>query len=325
MVSPRRPATRSTSHINDPNTTSTEDSVDGGTQSDNVISSPVSKPIVSKPISFDPTHSDQPTSGEDRLDRIEKLQYTIIPTINAIQEDVNSIKVEQGKTIDNISTKVGDLEQGLDLIKSDNKSLREQNRVLNDKINRLESYSRMYNLLFHNVPEDQAPVENTVRRILTEMGIADVDRIMIDIVHRLGQVSPKRSRPVILRLVMRSDRNRIWESRYKLKGPKIILSEDFPEEYQRQRNLLRPVLSVAKSNGSKTSLIDNKIRVNGKLYGADQMTDLPLALNPELGCIHESKDNVCFFGRYTPLSNFYKCTFKVNGLTYNCIEQYLHV
>ena len=94
MVSPRRPATRPTSHINDPNTTSTEDSVDGGTPSDNVISSPVSNPIVvSKPISFDPTHSDQHTSGEDRLDRIEKLLYTIIPTINAIQEDVNSIKV----------------------------------------------------------------------------------------------------------------------------------------------------------------------------------------------------------------------------------------
>ena len=181
----------------------------------------------------------------------------------------------------------------------------------------------MYNLLIHNVPEDQAPVMNTVRRILSEMGIIDANLIMIDVAHRLGQASPRRPRPIIFRLLMKSDRNRIWQARTTLNKTKLYMSEDYPEDYKRQRNLLKPVLSAAKSSGAKATLVGNKIRVEGKLYSADQIDDLPPEIIPERGCTSENKDVLCFFGRYSPLSNFYKCSFNFNGRSYNCIEQFL--
>ena len=101
------------------------------------------------------------------------------------------------------------------------------------------------------------------------------------------------------------------------------MSEDYPEYINRQRNLLRPVLAAAKSKGIKASLVAEKVRINDKFYGVDQIKDLPPDLNPEKGCIHENDDTICFYGRYTPLSNFFKCDLTVNGQKYNCVEQFV--
>ena len=122
---------------------------------------------------------------------------------------------------------------------------------------------------------------------------------------------------------MKSDRNRIWEARAALNKTKLFLSEDYPEDYKRQRNLLKPVLSAARAKGAKATLVGNKIRVEDKIYSANQIADLPPEINPERGCTTENKETLCFFGRYSPLSNFYKCSFNLNGRSYNCMEQFL--
>jgi hypothetical protein len=86
---------------------------------------------------------------------------------------------------------------------------------------------------------------------------------------------------------------------------------------------LKPVLNLAKSKGLKATLISNKILVGGKSYGVDQIKDLPPDLNPENDCIVQDSNIMCFFGRHTQLSNFYKSHFILNGQHYNCVEQCL--
>lgn len=275
--------------------------------------------------------SHEPTSSDARLRNIESLLGNLVPTIVSIKADVSEIKEHQSP-IDLIDQKVDSMKSELDQVIASNKHLADQNRILKDRVIRLESYSRRNNLIFYNVPEDTAPVINTIRRILKEMGLNDTDNMLIDDAHRLGGLATRptlnpaykpRPRPIIFRLVMKTDRHRIWSARFKLAKSKISLREDYPEEYERERNLLRPVLSVAIAKGSKATLVANKLKVDGKLYSADQINDLPHDLDPEKGCIVENRATVCFFGRYTPLSNFSKCEITVLGRHFNCIEQYL--
>ncbi len=178
--------------------------------------------------------------------------------------------------VEKVDQKVNDIKQDLDEVIASNKILTEQNTILTDRLIRLESYSRRNNLLFKNVPEDGAPVIITIRRILKEMGLKDVDTMLIDDAHRMGNMNamlnPKtKPRNIMFRLVMRTDRHRIWSARHKLKEAKsnIFISEDYPEEYQRDRNLLRPVIPVAIAKGSKATLVANKLKVDGKLYSVD--------------------------------------------------------
>ena len=208
-------------------------------------------------------------------------------------------------------------------LNQENRNLRNQNKQLSDRLDRLESYSRRHNLIFFNVEENSLDPEMKVRRILQSMGIADANDVVFDDLHRLGPLIRNKTRPIIFRLVRLSDRNRIWEARRKLKTTKYIISEDFPESYQKQRSFLKPVLSLAKSKGLKATLIANKILIESKSYSVDQIKDLPPDLNPEKECIIQDSNTVCFFGRHTPLSNFYKSHFVLNGHHYNCAEQFL--
>jgi len=145
------------------------------------------------------------------------------------------------------------------------------------------------------------------------MGIADANHILIDDAHRLGRPNPTKPRPIIFRLVLRTDRYRIWDARRKLKGSGIIIGEDLPEEHKRARGLLMPIFSLAKANGAKTIFVGDKIRINSTLYGINDLQNLPKEFSPDKACITEDRNTFCFFGRYTPLSNFYKCKSVVDG------------
>jgi hypothetical protein len=99
----------------------------------------------------------------------------------------------------------------------------------------------------------------------------------------------KTPRPIIFRLLHRPDRKRIWQGRKALLSTKYRLSED----YKKDRNLLKPILTVAKAKGATASLMPNKIKVDGKIYGVNQIKDLP----PQQACERINDSLVCFFGR----------------------------
>jgi ribA/ribD-fused uncharacterized protein len=266
-----------------------------------------------------------------QLSEITVMLKNLVPNIEKITLEMSEVKSElrelkatQSNQIEVMSQTITSVSNELAEVKTLNTKLQFANRNLTDRVNRLEAYSRRNNLIFHNIPEDQAPLITTIHKVLTNMKVSDVQSIHIDDIHRLGpKPSTTRSRPIIVRLLARSDRHKIWEARRNLKGTKIILSEDFPEEYVCDRNILRPVVRAARANGLKATLVANKVKVDGRVYGVDQMKQLPDKCNPEQSCFKENGDTICFFGRYTPLSNFYPSTYNLAGTQYNCMEQFI--
>ena len=157
------------------------------------------------------------------------------------------------------------------------------------------------------------------------MKVENASAIRFEAVHRLGKHNPNRRspRPVIVRLSYISDRDRIWSSRQNLKGTPYIIEEDLPESYQKARRNLMPVMKAARLDGKKCMFVADKIRVDGNLYGVNDLTRLPESLSPQSGCIRETADAIAFFGQHTPFSNFFRSNIAIEGHTYNCTEQYI--
>ena len=154
------------------------------------------------------------------------------------------------------------------------------------------------------------------------MGVHNVATIIIDAIHR--KPGPKeRPRAVIVRFLQRTDRQRVWDARRNLKGTPYSLNEDLPEQYNRSRSILVPIMKSARTAGYKATLVLDKVKIDGRLYGTDQLSQLHEKCNPALECVKVTDTSYCYFGRYTPLSNFHQCNLKLQGIRYNCTEQYI--
>jgi ribA/ribD-fused uncharacterized protein len=152
------------------------------------------------------------------------------------------------------------------------------------------------------------------------MKIQESEKIIIDEVYRIH--SKTKTRPIIIRFLKKSDRNKVWEARRYTPKP-FVLNEDLPDAYKRSRGHLMPVMRAAQAAGLKATMVMDKVKVDGKLYGVDQLNKLPEKCDLSLGCQKQNDHVVSFFGRYSFLSNFYKCSFTVEGITYNCGEQFI--
>ena len=273
-----------------------------------------------------PNESEQ---SSDKINEMYLMLKELIPDVKNIKQDISKLKAdfeeltkECPTNITGVREKCCDLENKLSVVSSDNKNLQMCNNMLRDKLNTLELYSRRQNLIFHNIKESQTPLTSVVQTVLTNMGIRDAMNIDIDDIHRIGPKNDSRPRPIIVRFLRRADRLKVWEARTKLKGTQIILDEDFPNDYKEARNALRPAVKAAKDSGHKATLINDKILIDGQLYGVNDT--LPHDCNPDRNCQKENDSVVCFFGRHSPLSNFYQCKFKVDGKLYTSVEQFLH-
>ncbi len=84
-----------------------------------------------------------------------------------------------------------------------------------------------------------------------------------------------------------------------------------------------PVMTAARLANKKAMFVADKIKVDGHLYGVTDMNQLPSHLSPAKGCVRETEDTICFFGRHTPYSNFFQRRIKVEDWYFNCVEQFL--
>ena len=181
-------------------------------------------------------------------------------------------------------------------------------------------YSRRSNLIFFNIEENKQPLEAKMQTISSELGVPDSDKMICQTIHRMGK-QPSTTihpRPVIIRFAYLSDRQTVWDARSKLKGKKYSLNEDLPGDYKK-----KTILKAARASGAKASMVANKVKIDGRLYSVDQMKEIPCNCNPELACVKENENSLCFFRRYSPLRNFYRCQFRINNTTYTTMEQFI--
>ena len=97
-------------------------------------------------------------------------------------------------------------------------------------------------------------------------------------------------------------------------------------EIERKRRILLPILKAAKLSKNykkKCRLEDDKVVINGRKYGTDNLHQLPSEIDVFEITSKLDTDCVGFFGALNPLSNFYESKFTVDGIEYISSEQYI--
>ena len=248
----------------------------------------------------------------------------------------STVKTIQG-TLDDLVSQVTELqarctktEQDLDMRrqecgagKKENAAVRIRMKQLEERMIRAEAYSRRDNLIIDGIPE--MPNEDLVQKVKDIMRIdmkcdhRKINDMKFTRVHRL-----KNRKKTIVKFHYYQDKEYIWKHRFGLKGTKKYwLEEDFPTEIKNRRQVLEPILKAArKIPNLRSTLVGDKLFVNGQRYTVDALHLLPDPLKLQNTSLVTQGDYVYFFSRGSPFSNFFPSRFKLNGQTYSCVEQY---
>ena len=148
----------------------------------------------------------------------------------------------------------------------------------------------------------------------------DEGQIDIDICHRFGPSVRGKPRSTIVRFLRYKHRQLVWTNRRKLKGSEVFVNESFAGEIRQKRKVLWPFVKNARKVGSKAYLSVDKLVIDGKRYSYEKIDEVPLIYKPS-HTVTEG-NTVIFFTDKSPLSNFYKCKFTINDVSYTSVEQY---
>ena len=142
---------------------------------------------------------------------------------------------------------------------------------------------------------------------------------------RVGRFSCSRPRPISVEFEHCQDVEYIMESKGYLQRGTYVDREYVPE-LERKRRILLPILKAAKLSNDykkKCRLEDDKVVINGRKYGTDNLHQLPSEIDVFEITSKLDTDCVGFFGTLNPLSNFYESKFTVDGIEYISSEQYI--
>ena len=242
-----------------------------------------------------------------------------------------NIETEFQKSFDFLETNIHQLESKvngfsplLDNQKARIAFLENKQREMSDRLLNFEVYNMRDNLIFTGLPEVDGETDADIRKLLKSLFTDDLkldgDVIKISRCHRLANRGG--SRNIVVQFQDYADRQKVLHSARQLKGknPPVYINEQFPAEFEKRRSILRPIVKLAKSQHMKATLSRDKLVIDGKFYTVDTLDAIPLNIK-DIATV-TTDHHVFFNGRLSPFSNFYKCKFEIDGLTYSCVEQY---
>ena len=161
------------------------------------------------------------------------------------------------------------------------------------------------------------------------MGI-DGENIHVLRCHRIGIAihNPVRPRDIVAVFDLDdTDKHTVLHHTKHLKGhdPAVYINEQFPYETNRRRNILRPIMKLAKNKHMRASLTKDKLTIKGNVFAINDLDKLPEKVNISSNSTVTADSHVFFRGWASPLSNFHLIYFTLDKVTYNSVEQYYQI
>ena len=249
------------------------------------------------------------------LEAQQKQTYILKECIQNIMKENTEVNVEVKQHGEDIS-----------ILKAKCEVLERQNTEFKRKLVDLESRSRRDNLKIYNIAEKEKENVHDLRLwfdtfLVEKLSIMDPN-IEVDRIHCIGKPG-KGTRPIIVKFNKYAAREAVWNRRKELKDTGISMSEDFPEEIERKRRTLFPVMKAARNDGQRASLAFDKLYINEQSYTVDTLHQLPDQYKPENIAMKREGGYIFFFGKECPLSNFYLADFLLDGHKFNSTEQFI--
>ena len=190
------------------------------------------------------------------------------------------------------------------------------------KIEGLEVYSRKPNLVFEGFPhqegEDCKQIIETFVRSTLSLNMSN----FIDVAHRQFAAKPgqtyDRPIPIIVRFRSLAARNRILENGSMLRDSDKAIHTHMPPSVTQRRTFLHKTLQAAKIDDPGARIIRDKLKYNGKLYTAPELSNMNVGFKDSTVT---TDTHIRFYGKNSYFSNFYKSRFTMRGLSFSCVEQ----
>ncbi|CAB3981030.1 Hypothetical predicted protein [Paramuricea clavata] len=199
---------------------------------------------------------------------------TKLEKLDAIEADMKEMK----HSLEFAHAEIADLKKENDTSKANQakekiEKLEQDNTTLRNKIVDLQARSMRDNLLFFNIPErDKENTTEMIHELLeTKMEIHDArNKVKIDRSHRIGRKRERnqKPRPIVVKFNYHQDREYVQLNTKKLKGTKIGVSEQFPEEIESIRKTLYPELKKARAEGKRARIVRDKLIIEGHNNGS---------------------------------------------------------
>jgi len=123
------------------------------------------------------------------------------------------------------------------------------------------------NLIFTGLEDTEAETESECQQNISYCLThhLKIKTISIDTVHRLGEYVESRARPVKVKFVKQSDRQKVWENKMLL-PPTIFIHEDSPKSTRHHHFILREAARKAREENKevKVNWGKKKITISGK-------------------------------------------------------------
>lgn len=273
-------------------------------------------------ISPELKYPDAPAWAKDLMDKLARVESLAKDTQTTIAGALKS-NLENTTLVKNLTKKVCELE-------IENAAMKNENVDLRERLLLLEFHQRRNNLVFDGIPEPPGPESGRdcymkVIEILSYLPNLDVSSVRIERCHRLGSKQKYRNRSIIAKFNWYGDVTDILGQRSHLPSG-IYVSEDYPEEWQERRRLLRPILNLARKTSFRDSafMTRDKLIIDGKQFTVspiNNLAELPLELTPAASCEKRDPNTIAFLGPHSVYSNFHSAHFIESGVRYNCAEQ----
>ena len=270
-----------------------------------------STPKESKPIQLSPELEEL----ERRLNNnmLQNIASSIEAALKPIKDSIDKILTssdlitKQEDKIKNLTAENVKLRKDLNSVRSDLSGFK-------SRLNDLENKALECNLIFRGLNKELNETEDSLKEKIY-WNIADtIDRydqgerlaiactLSIRRCRRLGKPNPSRSRPVSVEFNRHMDADAIYEYRYHLTGG-VYVDREFNFETENSSRILRPILKAARMKPEfryKSRMESDKLLINGKRYGVNDLSQLPQKLSPFEVTTESNDDTLGFFVNSVP-------------------------
>ena len=125
--------------------------------------------------------------------------------------------------------------------------------------------------------------------------------------NRIGKYQMGKDRSISVTLRNYANKEKIMQHKKNLPTG-IYINEEFPLEVKRNRDKLRPIWKLAKSQSAyrdRCKLSGDRLVINGITYTVNDLHTLPEDLAPYKSAQHENHEFIAFHGEHSPWSNFH--------------------
>jgi len=221
---------------------------------------------------------------EERLKTAEASTRDLQTAVQFMGEDYDSVKKtqtehtktlsDQCSTINSLANENESLKRSLDEIRQMHGELKSQ--LLDSKCREMRD-----NLVFTNIPEQTKIGQNGASYEETEEVLQSflsnklgLSRLSFERVHRVptkrdsSRASP---RPIVAKFTYFKDRESVRRSGYKLKGTNFGINEQFPDEIEKKRRDLYPLMRHFRKENKRVVLVRDKLFVDGREVRAGEV------------------------------------------------------